>query len=163
MIVVADAGPLIALARIGQLALLPSLYGEVRIPEAARDEVVARGADRAGADEVRNASWVRTESVHDSLAVDLLRDRLGAGESEAIVLAIEARADLLLMDEERGRRLAASRGLTVLGTLGVLILSKRGGLLDQVAPHLDALLASGFRMDEELHHTALQLAGEAVT
>ena len=150
MNVVADAGPLIALARIGQLPLLPSLYGEVRVPEAARDEV-------------RNASWVRTESVRDSLAVDLLRDRLGAGESDAIVLAIEAGADLLLMDEERGRRLAESRGLTVLGTLGVLILSKRRGLLDQVARHLDALLASGFRMDEELHQTVLQLAGEAGT
>ena len=160
MIVVANAGPLIALARIGHLELLRLLYGEIHIPPGVRDEVVAAGQECPGAVEVSAANWIHVVKVHDTVAVQLLRDRLGVGESEAIVLAMELNADLLLMDEARGRRVAEGRGLNKTGTVGTLIMAKKRGLISAVRPLLDRLRATGFRMNDELYQTGCRLAGE---
>lgn len=161
MIVVANAGPLIALAQIGQLDLLPAIYGEVRIPRAVWREVVAQGRQRPGAEMLSSASWVKVIDVRDKIALRLLRERLDPGESAAILLAIELKADLLLIDEARGRRIAEARGLTKTGTVGTLIMAKQRGLLETVTPLLDSLMASGFHMSDELYRMASMLAGEA--
>ena len=160
MIVVADAGPLIALAQIGHFGLLESLYGRLRIPPAVRDEVAIPGRGRPGSAEVASAAWIEVFEPQDRTAVGLLRERLDLGESQAIVLAIELNADLLLMDEARGRRVAEARGLNKTGTVGTLIFAKRRGLIPAVAPLLDELLARGFRMSKELYRSAQALAGE---
>ncbi|NBD36409.1 MAG: DUF3368 domain-containing protein [Chloroflexi bacterium] len=160
MIVVADAGPLIALARIGRFDLLRLLYGQLHIPLAVRDEVVASGRGRPGAAEVSTAAWIHTVEVRDVTAIQLLGERLDAGESEAIVLAIQLAADLLLIDEARGRRVAEARGLKKVGAIGALIAAKKQGLVPEVTPLLDALRAAGFRMDEDLYRTGRMLAGE---
>lgn len=148
MIVVANAGPLIALAQIVHFTLLQQLYGELHIPPAVREEVVALGRGRPGAIEVSAANWIHVVEVRDTTAVQLLRDRLDAGESEAIVLAIEMNADLLLIDEGRGRRVAEARGLKKAGTVGTLVVAKKRGLIPAVAPLLDRLVAAGFRMSD---------------
>lgn len=160
MIVVADAGPLIALARIGHLRLLQLLYQQLHIPPAVRDEVAVSGPGRAGAARVGDVPWIRVAEVRDTTAVQLLRERLGAGESEAIVLAIEFTADLLLIDEARGRRVAEARGLSKTGTVGALVVAKKRGLVPAVTPLLDDLRTAGFWMSEELYRAARKLAGE---
>jgi hypothetical protein len=160
VIVVANAGPLIALAQIGHFSFLQLLYGELHIPPAVREEVVASGRGRPGAAEVGAANWIHVVEVRDTTAVVLLRDRLDAGESEAIVLAMEMNADLLLMDEGRGRRVAEARGLKKAGTVGTLLVAKKRGLIPAVTPLLDRLLAAGFRMSDELYQAARALAGE---
>lgn len=96
MTVVSNASPLINLARIGQLDLLRQLYGELWIPDAVRYEVVEEGYGRAGAEEVRAADWIKTQTVSNQPLVRVLTYELDAGEAEAIVLALEKSADLLL-------------------------------------------------------------------
>lgn len=160
MTVVSNAGPIIALARIEHLALLPGLYGEIVIPPAVRREVVEKGAAQPGASVVATASWVRVEAVHDSMAVALLRGHLDAGESEALVLALQTEADLVLMDEARGRRVAAARGLNLTGTLGLLVTAKKRRLVERVEPLLARLAETGFRMSDTLRQEVMKLAGE---
>jgi predicted nucleic acid-binding protein len=160
MIVVANAGPLIALARIGQIDLLRSLYGQVHIPLAVRDEVGVSREDLPGAIEVDEATWIHLNTVQDEVAVQLLRERLDAGESEAIVLAMEMAADLLLIDEARGRRVAETRGLKRIGTIGTLILAKKHGFITDVTPLLDKLQDAGFHMAFDLYLAARGLADE---
>lgn len=162
MIVVANAGPLIALAQIGRFDLLRSLYGRLRIPPTVRDEVTVSGRVRPGSTEVIAAEWIDTVQIHDATAVQLLRERLDLGESQAIVLAIELNADLLLIDEARGRRVAEARGLNKIGTVGTLVVAKRRGLVSAVTPLLDELGAKGFHMSEDLYQTARALADEGL-
>ncbi|MCP4211605.1 MAG: DUF3368 domain-containing protein [Halieaceae bacterium] len=160
MIVVANAGPLIALAYLDQLDLLHILYGQIHISSAVRSEVVTSGRGRPGALEVGTAPWILTHTVSDTTAIAFLRERLDLGESEAIVLAIELKADLLLIDESRGRRIAEARGISKTGTIGTLVMAKKRGLIVGVTPLLDSLKASGFRMSDALYVTARSLAGE---
>lgn len=129
-------------------------------PLAVQDEVVTFGGDRPAGREVASAKWIRVVQVHDTIPVELLRERLGAGESEAIVLAIESNADFLLMDELRGQRVAEARGINKTGTLGTLVLAKKRGLVPAITPLLDLLTVAGFRMSEQLRQTVLGLAGE---
>ena len=161
MIVVSNAGPLIALARIDRLQILELMWNGLRIPRAVFDEVSVSYSGRAGAAEVRAATWIDVHDVRDVTAVEVLRERLGAGESAAIVLALQHEADLLLMDEARGRRVAESRGLKVSGTVGLLVMAKKRGLLEAVTPLMDALVTAGFRMSEGLYERTRLLAGEA--
>lgn len=109
---------------------------------------------------LKNANWVRAEAVSDRTAVTLLRERLDAGESETIVLALKLEADVVLMDEARGRCIAAARGMPLTGTLGTLLLAKRKRLIERVEPLLADLAAQGFRMSGALYRHILQEAGE---
>ncbi|MBI4662236.1 MAG: DUF3368 domain-containing protein [Verrucomicrobia bacterium] len=151
MIVVADASPLIALARVGRLELLRTMFGRLLLPEAVWHEVVAAGLDRAGAGMVIQADWIERRKAADSGMVRLLCRDLGAGESETIVLAREASADLVLIDERAGRTAAKRLGLRVTGLVGVLIEARERGLLPDAAAVVDDLhRRAGFWLSEDL-------------
>lgn len=154
MIVISNAGPIIALSQIGRLELLPSLFGRIYIPNAVEAELIKCKT------EIQAADWLKTTPLSDASTVDVLRERLDAGESEAIVLAIRLNADLLLIDEARGRRVADAQGLNYTGTIGVVILAKKRGLLPAVKPVLHELRAVGLYMSEALYKSACQLAEE---
>lgn len=139
MKVVVDSSPLIALARIGRLGLLREMFGEVVVPSAVWSEVVVAGLDKAGAREVIASGWIRQQDVVDQSAVHGLRRDLGAGEAEAIVLACELPADLLVMDEELGRSTARGLGVKVVGLVGVLVEARTRGLLPEAASIAEAL------------------------
>jgi predicted nucleic acid-binding protein len=89
-----------------------------------------------------------------------LADNLDPGEAAAIALALLRGADLLLIDDLDGRRAATARGLSIRGTLGVLVEATRAGLLPALRPALDTLLGAGFRLDERLARLALEAVGE---
>lgn len=161
MIVVSDASALINLARIRELRLLRRLYGKLLIPQAVWREVVVEGAGQPGADEVSNASWIEAKAVTNEHLARALRQDLDAGEAEAIVLALELEADLLIMDERLGRETAQHLGVRYLGLIGVLIAAKRGGLIDSVKSRLDALRdVAGFRVSNELYEHVVRDEGE---
>ncbi len=161
MIVVSDSSPLISLASVGRLDLLRQLFTTVMMPEAVWRETVEQGEGRAGAAEIASLDWIQTAAPANYALLSTLQQSLGAGEAQAIALAVELRADLLLMDERRGRSAAAAHGLTVTGLVGVLLESKRAGLLPAVKPVLDELTARGSMwLSQPLYHHALRLAGE---
>ena len=162
MSVVCNSSPLINLARIGHLDLLRQLYGEVVIPEAVWHEVVVAGVGQPGADEVRAAPWVRRRPVENKHLVRALRQELDAGEAEAIALALEIEADLLLMDERLGRENARYLGVHTIGLIGAIVEARHKGLIEAVAPYLTALRTiAGFHLREALYKRVLQDAGEA--
>lgn len=161
MRVVSNSSPLIALSRLARLELLQALYSEILIPQAVYQEVVQSGNGRAGATAVGSARWITVQTVQDTLAVDLLRDQLDRGESEAIVLALETQAQLLLIDEARGRRITQSRGIAHIGTVGVIVQAKRTKLIQSGTALLNQLIEIGFRMDVSLYQRAKTLMEEA--
>jgi hypothetical protein len=107
-------------------------------------------------------SWLFVAYPQDQKRVRELREDLDPGEAEAIVLAIERSADLLLVDERRGRRTASAAGLTVIGLIGVVALAKRSGLIDQAKPVLDELIHTArFWIGPDLYAEVLAEMGEA--
>ncbi len=161
MIVVSNTSPLTNLAAIGQFDLLRHLYGEIHIAMGVWDELGARGRRWPGHDEVANANWIRQVAVQDrNLITVLLRD-LDRGESESLALALEINADLVLMDERDGRRVAQRLGLRTIGVLGILLEAKHHGLLTQTRPSLEALQHdAGFYVSDAVYESALELAEE---
>ncbi|MBI2188354.1 MAG: DUF3368 domain-containing protein [Acidobacteria bacterium] len=156
MVVVADSSPLIYLSRVGLLHVLAALFGEVVVPRVVWDEAVERRPSAPGIDALRRARWIRV--VDNPLPeVDL---GLDPGETAAVLLAESRHADLLLIDERIGRRVAQERGLVVRGTLGVLVQARQSELLPRLKPVLDALVAEGFRVAPALVREALAHVGE---
>jgi len=154
---VSNASPLISLARIQSLNLLRQLYGKIIIPEAVWQEVVIEGAGQPGAEEIKGAAWIRRQAVANRSLVLALRQELDAGEAEAIVLTLEQRADILLMDERLGRDTARHLGLRYTGLIGVLIEAKHKGLVSAIKPQLDALRNdAGFWVNDALYARVLK-------
>ena len=139
MIVVSDTSILINLAWLGELDLLQKLYGEIRIPPAVWHEVVEKGSGKPGAKEIETAAWITVEGVSNQEFVKALRQDLDPGESEAIALALERQAGLLLMDERLGRATAQYFGLKYIGLVGVLTVAKKKQLIPEVRSRLDKL------------------------
>lgn len=161
MKVVSNASPLINLARIGQLALLPRLFGRLLLPQAVWQEVVEDGRGQPGAEEIRRAVWIERAAVSNQPLIHSLRQDLDAGEAEAIALAIEIQADWLLMDERLGRETAQYFGLRYVGLVGILSAAKQRGDLKALRPLLDRLRdVAGFRVSSALYQQVLRDAGE---
>lgn len=161
MIVVSDASPLVILGRIGKLDLLHDLYGDIVVPEAVWHEVVVEGKGRPGEETIVSADWVKVQEVENTELVRSLNQQLDAGESEAIALAVENQADLLLMDEKLGREVAQHFELRFIGVIGMLVESKNKGDIQEIKPILDDLrYKAGFRVSDDLYNRILEDAGE---
>jgi hypothetical protein len=157
--VVADSGPLIALALGRCLHLLRDLYGKVLVPEAVWREVTEAGHGRTGAAEMAAASWLERTTVGRS-PDPLLRAELGPGEAEAISLAAD-RNGLLIVDERQARRIAEmAYGLRVRGTVGTLVLAKRRHLVAEVRPILEGMREGGYYLADTLIEAACESVGE---
>ena len=133
MQVVANASPIMNLAIIGRLDLLNHVFGDVMIPEAVWHEVVVDGVGHPGVSEIESAAWLHVVPAKNGSLVRALRQELDAGEAEAIALAVESKADLLVMDEKIGRETAAFLGVEVMGLVGVLYRRNRKALLQPLA------------------------------
>jgi uncharacterized protein len=162
LIVISDTSPVLNLARIGRLQLLPLLYGQVLIPSAVFEELTASKQDLPPAIDLAAETWLIVANAKDRARVQQLREDLDPGEAEAIVLAVERRADLLLVDERRGRRTATAAGLKVTGLLGVVARAKQAGLIDLGKPVVDELIQiARFWIGPDLYGEVLAELGEA--
>ena len=152
MKVVSNSSPLILLSAIGMLDLLKNEFGELLIPEDVYDEVTSR--ELKGSDEVKHAGWIKVLSIKNNQALFFLPS-LDRGEEEAIVLAIEHDADLVLLDDLAGRRAAMMQGLNVMGTLGFLKVMQRKSRIKKFKDVLDDLQKNGFWMSADLYNRML--------
>jgi hypothetical protein len=160
--VVADAGPLVGLARIGCLGILRDLYQEILVPPAVFAELrisESRPGSAALLEAVR-LQWLVCVSPGPTGDQQSFRLLVDPGEAEAIILAIQRAARFLLIDDKQGRALAKSQGLRIVGTGGVLLAAKEHKLVERVAPVVEQLAAVGYRLSAGLIKTVLELAGE---
>ena len=144
-IVIADSTCLIGLSKIGQLYILRQLFEKILVPSAVFHEVVVVGAGRSGAKEINNAEWIEIQEAKNQLAVQAFRLTLGAGESEAIVLAQECAADFIILDDWKARQMALGLSLPVIGTVAVLTKAAEKGIIRELQPVLEDLRKAGFR------------------
>lgn len=163
MTIVSNTSPISNLAAIGQLDLLQQVYGSITIPQAVADEIAKVATIYAQAASVPNQPWITIQAVNDATVVERLRgEKIDSGESEAIALALEIGAELLLIDEQLGRRIAVNEGLNITGLVGVLLEAKNKGFVAKIKPTVDALVIQArFRISSQLYTEVLRLAGEA--
>lgn len=135
-IVISDTSPIRALHHLNLLHLLRDFFGTILVPPAVVREL-EQGKGTEGL--LSLPEFIRVESPSDTDRVAALRNELDAGESEAIALAIEIRADLLLVDERKATRVALASGLQTIGVLGLLLRGKREGHIAAVLPCVEQL------------------------
>lgn len=153
MIVISNATPLIGLSMLGRFELLREVFGTILISTAVYDELIGKGADRGGAAEVTKGvadGWISVANVTATPILTTLKVDLDEGEAEAITLALERHADLLLLDERKGRAKANALGLEVTGTIGILLLAREKGIEIDLRFELRQLKTQGFRISDSL-------------
>jgi len=158
MIVVCDSSPIIALALIDKLELLDQLFNEVIIPFNVYKELTI--PNKPEAKKIKLWAKTKTFAAKNLRTVKLLQTMLDAGESEAISLYWERNADYLLIDEKKGRRIAKYNNVNIIGTLGILLISKKKRYISTVKPFLEQLQHSDIRISDELIKKTLFLAEE---
>lgn len=154
-----DASPLIFLSRVDLLNLLPQLARKLYVPAAVIQEVEAGRAIDPGAAAV--AAWAVLFLTGDVEAPPSVAAwELGAGETQVIATACERRASEVVLDDLAARRCALAHGLRVVGTVGLLLRAKKGGLITAARPVLERLLGSGMFLEAALVEGVLAEVGE---
>lgn len=157
--VLSNTSPLQYLYQLDLLDLLPTLYGEVLVPSAVVKEIEAGRSRGVPLPVIESLSWLRIEKVANTALLPLLPD-LGAGEREVLALALERSDPLVILDDSFARRFARRLGLSLTGTLGLLLKAKENGRIDLVEPLLDRLEELRFRLDHRTRAHVLSVAGE---
>ena len=150
--VICNSSPLIGLEQIGQLNVLESLFGTIAVPPAVVQEV---------SPSVTLPEWIEQRALVQNIGPLIMKASLGQGESEAISLALESKARLIILDDRPARRLAQSLSLPVIGTLGILLLAKKKDLIPAIKPCLEELSRFDFRIAPILYEQVLTDAGES--
>ena len=154
MTVISDTTPIISLIKIHRLDLLEKLFGEVLIPDAVSRELITNESFSNEAEEVKKSAFLKISPVHNRQSIAILQaiSGLDDGESEAIVLADEKKSDVLIIDERKGRMVAQKLGITITGTVGVLVQANNEGMItkDEAESCLEFLRKSNIRLSEKL-------------
>ncbi len=163
MIVISDTTPIISLMKANRLDLLRKLYGKVLIPNAVYKELTENATFAKEARIIKDIDYLTVVAVENEKSVSVLRNVTGldAGESEALIMYDEQKADLLLMDEHKGRSVAKQLNVRHIGTVGVLLLAYDKGMIqqDDVKSCLDTMLANNIRLDRKLCNVVMEHIG----
>ncbi len=158
MIVIADSSPLIALSIVESLYWLDILFQNIGAPQAVYDEVTIPGKTQSI--NLKEYLEHRILPVKNTMAVAAFQLDLGPGESEAIVCAMENKADFILLDDHKARKTAKLNGVPVVGSIGVMILAKRHSLIPAIKPYIDTLRMNGIWISSSVIKTALSAVNE---
>lgn len=156
---VVNASPIIALSKIDQVHLLPKLCSHIIIPQGVAQEIAAPLEDDAAKQWLRKDGKQWTKDVGFVISIIAAWD-LGAGESEVLSWAYQHKNYQAIVDDLAARKCARSLGISVCGTIGVIVRAKQKGKIPNVKLLLNQLQDAGFRLDARLFKTALSLAGE---
>ncbi|MDE0634358.1 MAG: DUF3368 domain-containing protein [Candidatus Poribacteria bacterium] len=156
--VISNNSPLVGLLGLNLLSLLQEFYTEVWIPRKVEQEFLKK-EPIVRREVLENAPWIKTVDLTDPQTAEVYVG-LDEGEAEALALAAEHDARLILLDEKDGRQRAKEIGLKVKGTVGVLLEAKEEGLIVAIKPLLIQLQDNGIRLSESLINKALQKASE---
>ncbi|MGD0498351.1 MAG: DUF3368 domain-containing protein [Bryobacteraceae bacterium] len=163
MLVASNTSPISNLAIVGRLNLLQSQFHEIWIPGAVQAEL-HRLPHLPARKEIQQAlrdGWIKPRALREDKVARLLAAALDPGEAEAIALALELSADLILLDERDGRHAAEHAGLRVTGVLGVLLRAKKEGQIQSIGPEVEALRARArFFLSARMQEKVLEAAGE---
>jgi len=157
MKVVVNTTPLISLACVGRLDLLERLFGGIILAEAVFREIKAK---QSHAYVEIDQPWIEIRPIAGQMYKQLLLSQLDSGEAETIILAQEIQADYVVIDENRGYRLARQAGLPVVRTLSLLLRAKQKGYVTQIKPILDEMVARGRWYSPAVCRAMLLQAGE---
>lgn len=161
MIVISDTTPIITLIKINRIDLLERLFGEVFIPEAVFRELMTNTAFADEAEIVKASSFLKVKTVQNQQSLSILQavSGLDDGESEAIILAGELGSDALIIDERKGRKVAQKLGITITGTIGILIQAHNENMIstENAKLYLEQLKTSNIRLSEALIQEALSM------
>ncbi|MCI4648600.1 DUF3368 domain-containing protein [Phaeodactylibacter sp.] len=153
MIVVSDTSAITNLIQIDHLWLLREVYQNIIIPQAVYDELVSDTKNKLI---IESLSWIKIKEVKENDITRNLKEVLDPGESEAITLALELDADFIIIDEKKGRKIAEDYGLRKIGLVGILVESKRKGLIKEVRNLLEQLIEkANFFVSEKLYKDVL--------
>ena len=156
--VVSNTTPIISLLKISKIEILKDLYSEIIIPQAVFHEI-EEGKNKAYYQDLSMIKWIHIVKINDSNSIKFFYD-LDAGEAEAIVLAKETGAELLIIDEKSGRFHARQAGLKITGTIGVLIKAKNDGFIKKVKPLLIELTKRDVWISDSLVAEVCKLTNE---
>ncbi len=146
--VIVNSTPLIILCGIGKLHILKEMYQEIYIPPAVFQEVTAK--EDSACQQIRSAEdWIHIEEIKDLSEKKMYKAKLHDGE-----------VDLILLDDSAAKKTAKYLGLTVTGTLGVLIKAKQQGIIQEIRPLLSEMRLNGFYINSVVERMVLDLAEE---
>ncbi len=152
MTIVSDTSSISSLFQIGLIQILHSLFGEIIITPAVKEELCRMKKQELA---LAKLDWITVTPPHDKKMVAALMEQLDLGESESIALAIETQAEYLLIDEFHGRQVAENLGIRIVGVLGVLIQAKKKNLIIDLEAEIEKLYVIGFRLDRKLVKSVL--------
>jgi len=158
MIIVSDTSVITNLKQIGYLEILEKLFKRVIVPQKVSEELLRiEGRDQL----FEENSWLEVRETLNKPLYEKLLKRVDPGEAESIALALENKADLLLIDERKGRKVAEEYGLTITGLIGILIDAKSKNYVNDIKPILDKLIYDiGFRISPKLYQKVLIMVNE---
>jgi predicted nucleic acid-binding protein len=158
--IVINTGPVIALvAALGSLEILRSLYREVLVPFEVCCEVTAGGTDGFAVVEFIGTNWLKKREKPLELT-PLLRNSLDIGEASVIQTALNENIRTVCIDEAVGRRIARLSGLSLTGSIGILLRAKREGYIGTIRTPLERMKGQGIWLSDRVVTFALQQAGE---
>lgn len=156
---IVNASTLINLASIGELSLLKNFEGKITVPSAVWKEVVEKGENKPGANEVKQAredGWIHVIKPKNRELITALNDQLDPGESESIALAVEQEAEWIFLDEADAREIADSYDLRITGVLGLLIKAHEEDAIDSIEDMMRKLQTeAGFWISDDLYSKIL--------